>query len=271
MKLVFDVGGTNTRVAVAANGEITEVKRAKTDPSRDGYKQLLAMLAEASSGHKVEVISGGLPGQLIGLEGEVMAMQNLPAWVGLTIGKDIREAFDARVHINNDVALCGLGEAHFGAGSAKGTMAYYTISTGVNGVRIRDGVIDSPPRRYEMGYQVIDHDSTRRRLSLETMVGGAALEKRLGALAEVVHDPAEWRRVEDYLVSALYNTILYWGPAVIVLGGKMMRDLDARRIERELTTMPKVFESWPAIKTASLEDDAGLRGAAMWLMQSDQD
>jgi predicted NBD/HSP70 family sugar kinase len=268
MNLVFDVGGTNMRVAAAVNGELVDVQRVKTDASPAGYKQLLALLVQVSCGRKVDAIAGGLPGQLVGRDGKVMVMQNLPAWEGLEIGKAIRDAFGCPIYIDNDAALCGLGEAHFGSGSKTGIMAFYTVSTGVNGVRIRDGVVDSPPLRYELGYQVIGHDSNGKRLNLETLVGGAALQKRLGTTAEGVHNATEWRRSEDYLVAGLYNTILYWGPAVIILGGKMMRELDIGRIQHELRLLPKVFETWPQLKAAVLEDTAGLRGAAVWLMQT---
>ena len=220
-----------------------------------------------TSGLRIEAAAGGFPGQVIGEDAEVMAVRNLPNWIGKKLGSGITGVLHCPAYLTNDTPLCGLGEAYFGAGITKGLMAYYTVSTGVNGVRIADGVLDSPPRRYELGFQVISHDEEGNQISLETLIGGGDLEKRLGIPPHEIHDPEVWSGLEKYLAAGLYNTILFWGPELIVLGGKMMRDLDIQRIEKQLHKMPKVFEAWPKLKLAALGDESGIKGAHAWLGQ----
>jgi predicted NBD/HSP70 family sugar kinase len=223
-------------------------------------------MEELAKGKHIKAVAGGFPGQLRGDEGEVVLATNLPDWTGLHLRARIKDVFDCPVHIANDVAMCGLGEAVAGAGIAKGVMAYYTVSTGVNASRIVDGKVDATIPRFELGYQIAGAVNGRA-VSLESLAGGAALERRLGKPPHEVHDRAVWAQIEQYVAVGLYNAILYWNPAVVVLGGKMMTDLRLAGIAAELEKLPQVMEEWPELRAAKLADEAGLRGALAWLGQ----
>jgi predicted NBD/HSP70 family sugar kinase len=267
MQLVFDLGGTNMRLALAENGTLNEILRIPTDRSATGFARFLGVMQEVAGKHKISSVAGGAPLQLRGKDGEVMVATNLTAWLGLNFRKGIEELFNCPVLIANDVELCGLGEAHFGGGMKKGVMAYYTMSTGVNAARIVDGTVDLTMGRYEMGYQVIDHENGKA-MSLETLIGGASLERRLGKPPHEVRDKAVWAGVERYLAAGLYNTMLYWSPQRVVLGGKMMLDINLDRVADNLRAMPKVHDEWPELALAECGDEGGVRGAVMWLAQN---
>lgn len=270
MVLVFDLGGTNTRIAVAKGGRLGEVIHVPTDETAAGFARFLGALQEVAGENKIEAVAGGCSLQLKGEEGEVAVATNLPDWLGVRFRKGIEELFGCPVYVANDVEMAGLGEAHFGAGITEGVMVYYTVSTGVNAARIVDGAVDRTINRYELGYQIIDHAAGKPQ-SLESLVGGAALEKRLGKAPREVRDKAVWRGLERYLAAGLYNTMLYWSPATVVLGGSMMRDLEVDRVADELATMPMVHEAWPLLKLAECGDEAGIRGAMVWLSQQGHD
>ena len=259
MVLVFDLGGTNTRIALADNGEIGEVTRIPTDKSAAGFGKFMGMLEEAAKDRNISAIAGGMPGQLEGEDGLFMVAPNLPEWRGLPVLKQIKDLFGVPVFISNDVEMCGLGEAQYGAGLREGVMAYYTVSTGVNGMRLVDGQIDPSIQHYELGKQIIDHEKGVPQ-ELEPLISGAALERREHKKPHDIKDPKIWAQEERDLAAGLYNTVLYWNPARIVLGGSMMRDIDIEDVARDLAKFPKVTEAWPELVAARLGDEAGIRG-----------
>lgn len=260
MVLVFDLGGTNIRLALSENGEIGEITHLPTDKSAGGFAKFLGSLQELAQGHNISAIAGGMPGQLEGEDGAFMVATNLPEWRGLPVLKMIKDLFDVPVFIANDVEMCGLGEAQYGAGLREGVMAYYTISTGVNGVRLVDGEVDPTIRHFELGKQIIDHENGKPQ-ELEPLISGAALERDLHQKPKTIHDAKIWDREEKYLAAALYNSALHWNPERIVLGGSMMRDISIRDVAEELAKLPEVFEKWPQLVEAKLGDEAGVRGS----------
>lgn len=259
MVLVFDLGGTNIRMALSENGEIGEITHLATDRSTGGFAKFLGSLQELAKGHNISAIAGGMPGQLQGEDGNFQVATNLPEWRGLPVLKMIKELFDVPVYITNDVEMCGLGEAQYGAGIRDGVMAYYTVSTGVNGVRLVDGAVDPTIRHYELGKQIVDHEGGKPQ-ELEPLISGAALEREMHQKPKSIEDAKVWDREERYLAAALYNTALYWNPQRIVLGGSMMRDIRIKDVAAEMVKLPNVFEAWPELVAASLGDEAGVRG-----------
>jgi predicted NBD/HSP70 family sugar kinase len=264
--LVFDVGGTNTRLALAESGALKDVVRVPTDRGVDGLAKFVRAIKDVVGDGQLTAVAGGLPVQLAGEDGEVVLASYLPGWLGKTVVAQLRDELGCPVYVANDTALCGLGECTAGAGTRAGVMAYYTVSTGVNGVRLVDGKVDSTVGRYELGKQIVGYSGQERR-SLESLVGGAALEKRLGKAPHDVRQPEVWRELERYLAAGLYNTALYWNPSVIVLGGPMMRDIELERVADELKQFPAVLAEWPQLVAAALHDEAGLYGALAWLEQ----
>ncbi len=264
---LFDIGASRTRLALAEDGKLGRVAITETDGSAGGFGRFLGLLEELGGGRRLAAVVGGLPGQVAGNEGRVVQVRNLPDWKGIEIKQRIGQLLDCPVYITNDVLLGGLGEAHEGAGSARGVMAYVTVSTGVNLVRLVDGVIDKTIGRYEVGEQLIGWGSDGWQ-TLEQRVGGAALTKRTGRAPSEVKDPAVWRQMEEDLAVGLYNAVVYWWPELIVLGGSMMRDIDVRVVQKKLELLAE--PDWPRVPRlvrASLGDVAGLHGAMAWYNQ----
>jgi glucokinase len=103
----------------------------------------------------------------------------LQGWAQESVTDPLHKHFKVPVYLENDTALAGLGEAHFGAGQGIDIMVYHTISTGVGGVKIEHGEIDEASTGFEPGHQVLDIDRTILgddiSPTLENLVSGTGL------------------------------------------------------------------------------------------------
>ena len=170
--------------------------------------------------------------------------------------------------LENDAAIAGLGEAVFGAGKGLEIIAYHTVSTGVGGAKIENGDIDHVSAGFEPGHQILDIDRTILGEdivpTLENLVSGTAVELRFGTKPyDIPQSDVLWNELAEYLAQGLRNTILYWSPDVIVLGGSMI--IGNPRIEIDVIRKCTVdaldgFVPAPLITTAKLGDEAGLYG-----------
>lgn len=267
MVLVFDIGATHVRAAVVPEGgELGDVVRIDTDKSAAGFAKVLGLFEQVAQGHRITAVAGGMAGQLEGEEGRLTLTPNLPLWQGVPVRRELSRLFDCPIYVLNDVMMGGLGECHYGAGRRQGVMAYFTVSTGVNAVRIVDGRVDTSIVRYEIGRHIVEEQHGHVR-SLESLVGGAALEKRTGRKPREIENERTWKAEERHLAVGLYNVILDWTPEVVVLGGSMMRDINLRHLAHYLDNFPNILEKWPQLKRATLGDIAGLLGALEYLDQ----
>lgn len=270
MILVFDIGATHTRLALADGGVLGEVQHLETDHSAAGLARLLGAMSAVAAGHRLRAVVGGIPGELEGAEGTLVLAPNLPAWLGLPVQTRMQAMFDCPVYIHNDLVMCGLGEAHAGAGTSEGVTVYYTVSTGVNAVRLVDGKVDRSIKRFEIGFELVGQEDGRVK-SLETLIGGGAMERQTGRAPEEVRVQEVWRRAERNLAHGLYNTMLHWTPDVVVFGGSMMRDIQITGIKSELAKLPQALTSYPEMKRAKLGDLSGVHGAVRWWEQHRRD
>jgi len=260
MKLVFDIGGTTTRLALTESKSLQNIQRFETDPGPKGIELLLEQIDVYLDGQKITAAAGGIPGQLISDSGRLIHTPNLPGWIGQRVERQINQHLNVPVTIHNDAEVVGLGEAVYGAGQGHRIVVYITVSTGVNGARIVDGEIEASSRGFELGSQLINGDDGKPH-QLADLTSGAALEQKFGRPARDIHDARIWHTEAQYLANGLYNTILHWSPDIVVMGGSMMHDIDISEIATLLRRLPKVYESWPPLVYSLLGDDGGLYGA----------
>ena len=268
MEIVFDIGGTNMRVAaVLEGGKLGEVKTRRTPQDfNEGIAALHDLALEVAAGAKIIAVSGCFPGIFNRDRRTLFQSPNLPQWEGKPLLTSIEAAFGVPVFLENDAALAALGEAHFGAGRGFRSVMYLTISTGVGGARIVNGKIDENAFGYEPGKQIMDFSSGS---SLEDLVSGAAVAKRLKKSAKDVPqiDPI-WTELAEILAQGLHNSIVHWSPDVIILGGAMILgtpSITLGQVDEELRKILKVFPEVPVIRKAELRDQSGLYGAMEFL------
>ena len=275
--ILFDIGGTNTRVSVSANlRSFEEPIKYKTPKEFDtGITELVAVAKSFCNIAEIQGVAGGIRGPLRKDKEALLSETVLTDWVEKPIVSTLKERFNAPVFLENDAAIVGLGEAHFGAGRGHGIVAYHTVSTGVGGARIDHGVIDSASIGFEPGHQALDPDGTLCQTcgasTLQDLVSGAALEKRRGVKPyEIPQDDPVWDELAKWLAYGLKNTVVYWSPDVIVLGGSMIIG-DPRIFREDIVKYTKrALEGLvpcPPILDAKLDAYGGLYGAMALLSQ----
>lgn len=233
----------------------------------DGIETLKNIINNLANGTPVEAIVGGVAGVLNPEKTGLAKSPNLGEWVGGDIKKALMETFNVPVSIENDSAFVGLGEATYGAGRNSSIVVYLTISTGVGGARIVNGVIDENALGFEPGHQIIDPDNTLcpscEGNDLEAYVSGASIEKRFGKKPYDIHDEKVWDEIAKFLAYGLANTLVHWSPDIVVLGGSMMKEvgIPIPAVKKHLAEILKIFPTIPEIKKAELDDFGGLYGA----------
>jgi len=277
MHLLFDIGGTKMRLAISRDLESFEDPLILDTPDsyEEGIKLLIDSARKLSGGENIKSAAGGVAGPLNKEKTKLVGGPNLGDWVGNTIAQDISLGVGAPVYLNNDTALVGLGEAHAGAGGGFSVVAYITVSTGVGGVRVVDGVIDEASIGFEPGHQIIDADKTLcpecEGNDLESLISGTAIEKRFGKKPYEIKDEKLWEEtLPEFLAYGLNNTVMHWSPDVIVLGGSMVVGDPAISVpatEKYLKDIVKIIPKIPEIKSAQLGDLGGLHGAVRYLKQ----
>ncbi|OHA84140.1 MAG: hypothetical protein A2408_00535 [Candidatus Yonathbacteria bacterium RIFOXYC1_FULL_52_10] len=272
MYILFDIGGTKMRVACANASNTCGEPRIEMTPKNfeEGVALLAHMAKEAGGGETVEGVIGGIAG-IVDSDGVLTKSPNLPDWSGKPLKKALSEALGAPVTIENDAAMVGLGEAVYGAGRGFSIVAYLTVSTGVGGARIVEGMIDEHAQGFEPGHAIIDPDNslcpTCDGNELEDYVSGTSVEKRFGKKPHEITDSAVWDELAKFLAYGVHNTIAYWSPDVVVIGGSMMREvgISVEGVEKHLKEIFSITSSIPAIRKAELGDVGGIYGALAYL------
>ena len=274
--VLFDIGGTNTRVAVSEDlKSFKQPIKFKTPPKfSDGIDKICNTIHELCP-TGIRGVAGGVRGVLTEGRDAIAHDEILTGWIEEPLLETLEERLGTTVHLENDTAVVGLGEYHFGAGKQAEIMVYHTVSTGVGGVKIESGEIDEYNVGFEPGRQILDIDRTilgeDELPTLQNLVSGTALEKRTGEKPyDIPQSDAVWDQLALYLAHGLRNTIMYWSPDMIVLGGSMIVG-DPRILLDDITRHTReVLEDevpCPIIKDAELGDEGGLYGAMSLLSQ----
>ncbi len=228
---------------------------------RDTAKEL------AGTGGNIDGIAVGIAGPLSADKRSVFKTPHLH-WDGRPLADDIEGFLGTHAQLENDVALVGLGEAVAGAGVSASIVAYITVSTGVNGVRIVDQKIDRSAEGFEIGGQFMSVEEPR--LTLEEMVSGTAVQKAFGVKPrELGADNPVWEEHTEIFAYGLHNTIVHWSPNRVVLGGSMFNEvgIKAESVEKHVREIMKKFPVVPEIVHSALGDVGGLHGGIELLRQ----
>ncbi len=262
--IVFDIGGTNTRVAKASGDSVGEVLVRPTPKGpQEGIALILSLAKEVQRGESVQEIVGSIAGK-IDSAGVLLGARNLRSWEGMNIVDALSSALRVPAHVLNDCELEGLGEAHYGAGKGAKTLAYITVSTGVGGARIANGKIDFAASDFVVGEIPVEGGD------LENSISGTAVKKRLGIEPKDLDSLEERTRLAIILGQALVQVVRRWEPDTMVIGGSMVAgkqntlplgvveaELLGAKLRGEIALMPKVHK-------AELGNTSGLLGALMF-------
>lgn len=269
MYVVADIGGTKMRIAASEN--LSAFNEPVIFDTPQDYAEALKLFTHAvhelSKGEDITRIIVGLPGILSENRHSLFKAPHLHLWEGHDIKHDLETLLNTVVYLENDTALVGLGEAHFGAGRGIPLLVYMTVSTGVGGVRIVDGEIEKSKYGFEPGHHVITVNGEQR--ELEDFVSGTAVAIKYGKQPREIHDEEIWDSLAHILAQGLYNIILDWSPDCIVLGGSMFNDVGIKvpAVQKYLSEQNTVYPDIPLLKKAVLGDVGGLYGGLAYLRQ----
>lgn len=258
MIIVFDIGGTKMRFASVENWKIVETIVVKTPES---YVEAIAEISEIidklSKKQSIDCMTGGVAGLLSKDGTKIIVAPNLKSWVGRPLVDDLSRISGAKVFIKNDTDMVGLGEAIHGSGKGFRSVAYLTFSTGIGGSLIISGEIPFYHFGFEPGFQIIDSNNKRQLHS----VAGTELKEKYGLLLKDIKDEKIRLEIMKDVVAGIHNTIVFWSPDVVVLGGGMTETFDIDYIKNELTKIKIRFPDLPEIKLSALDDFGGLYGS----------
>lgn len=241
--LLFDIGGSKTRIALSDGESFNNPIIYPTPKSyEEGISKFIHTAKELTSDNFVSAI-GGIAGPLNKDKSGIINAPNLPDWNEKNIKDDLQNAFKTEVMLENDTAMVGLGEAVYGAGKGFSIVVYITISTGVNGVRIVDQKFDESVYGFEIGKQIVDIQTKK---TWEESLDGMGREKN---------------REAEILAAGIHNTLVYWSPEVVIMGGGKMNRIEIDLVIEKTKEVSRVFPELPQIIKSELGDVGGLYGA----------
>lgn len=262
--LVFDIGGTNLRIARSDGEALTDIVKVETPRTPEGgMEEFKKYMTEHA--FKPDSIVGGFPGFVE--EGVIESAANLPEWNGFDLGSAFVALSGATVRILNDAELAAVGEARLGAGKGYAAVGYMALGTGVGGALIIHGEPLAHAHGMEPGKQVLDYEKRR---TLESLVGGRALEHEFGAPPYTLPRSVFDERTRA-LAAGIYDAICDWSPDIFILNGSLLNDETAFRfadITKELEVIGEKGLLLPIVR-ASFGDSSGLMGALALAKVSD--
>ncbi len=263
MHLLFDIGGTNLRVAVSKGKTLGQTLTAKTPGDfAQGINLLTELIGKLTAGEKPEQICCGIAGSFNAEKSALFRSPNLSGWENQPLKQTLEQLYGCPAVLENDAALAALGEANFGAGKNYTIVVYYTISTGVGGARVVDGKIDANTYGFSPGHQIIQSIENKN-FTLEDLIGGRQLEIKYKTSPDML-PPEIWQEIEKNLAVGLYNSIKHWSPEIIILGGGIgnSEKLSIKAVTSHLQKLTSnKFLTVSILKQAALGDLAGLYGA----------
>ncbi len=307
--LGMDLGGSNISAALMdASGKIIRYEKTLTlaDEGKKKLIQRIVMMGRkiqhdaGISRKEIKGIGMGVPGVLDLAQGVVKYSPNLPGWRNVPLKKELEEALDLKVVLDNDANAAAFGEKWLGAGKDKQHVVVYTLGTGVGGGIIIGGqlVHGSCDGAGEMGHTTIVPDGPQcvcgNHGCLETLVSGTGIARRArelikagrksillrmcdgnlsGLTAKLVFlgarkgDKLANEVVEQtgvYLGIAVANMINLLNPELIIIGGgvSVAGDMLLRVIRQEAKkrAFKELYRCTKIVK-ATLSDRAGVFGA----------
>ncbi|MFL6131860.1 MAG: ROK family protein [Nocardioidaceae bacterium] len=295
--LALDVGGTTIKAGIA---DVTGafVHRTRRDTRRAAGVQAvvenLTVVAEELSATAADLgyesVAAGVvvPGIVDEERGIAVDASNI-GWRDVPLRMLLQDRLRLPVYLGHDVRAGALAEGRLGAARGRRSFAFLPIGTGIGGAWVIDGCPYSGAHyaAAEVGHIIVRPGGDRcvcgRVGCLETLASASAIARRFGALsgrdvagaadvADLVTagDPVAgrvWEDATEALADALLTVNTLLDPESIVLGGGLSHagELLLGPLRQRLADLSSPF-SFPALTHASLGDEAGCMGAALYAL-----
>lgn len=286
--VAIDIGGTNTRVALA-DEELNIIERKQFATDSENPDVTLGKIAEVIKSFDCDIVGAGMscPGPLDLINGKILTPPNLKGqWHNLKVAEELSKLINKPVYLENDANLAGLAEAVVGEGKDYNYVQFFTVSTGLgagfvinkeiyhgahgfgnevaNCVMMKDGpshgsIIPGGIEAISSGTAIT---SRAVKAGLDVKHAGEVndLAKAGNEVAKQIMDDAK-----EYLANFIGVVYGYADPEIVILGGSAALKIDGFVEEVEALAKERVYEimkPYVKIRKSTLNEDSGLIGAA---------
>ena len=286
--VAIDIGGTNTRVALA-DEELNIIERKQFATDSENPDVTFGKIAEVIKSFDCDIVGAGMscPGPLDLINGKILTPPNLKGqWHNLKVAEELSKLINKPVYLENDANLAGLAEAVVGEGKDYNYVQFFTVSTGLgagfvinkeiyhgahgfgnevaNCVMMKDGpshgsIIPGGIEAISSGTAIT---SRAVKAGLDVKHAGEVndLAKAGNEVAKQIMDDAK-----EYLANFIGVVYGYADPEIVILGGSVALKIDGFVEEVEALAKERVYEimkPYVKVRKSTLNEDSGLIGAA---------
>ena len=286
--VAIDIGGTNTRVALA-DEELNIIERKQFATDSENPDVTLGKIAEVIKSFDCDIVGAGMscPGPLDLINGKILTPPNLKGqWHNLKVAEELSKLINKPVYLENDANLAGLAEAVVGEGKDYNYVQFFTVSTGLgagfvinkeiyhgahgfgnevaNCVMMKDGpshgsIIPGGIEAISSGTAIT---SRAVKAGLDVKHAGEVndLAKAGNEVAKQIMDDAK-----EYLANFIGVVYGYADPEIVILGGSVALKIDGFVEEVEALAKERVYEimkPYVKVRKSTLNEDSVLIGAA---------
>lgn len=284
MYLIFDIGGTSTKIGVV-NRSSKIIKKYKI-PKKNTLQEFLEMLEQeinySIENYKIQGVGISCPGTVNTKTGEVMGQSALEYLHKYNFVSHLKNKYNFPIAIENDANCSALAELFFENPQEK-LIAFVVIGTGIGGALIKDGEIIQGRRMEsgEFGYMLFKNEDGEyrnfSRLATLPNVRSRIKEKyniniTTYSILEKYFEKeepyySEVSQMYDYLCMGLYNIQYTYDPEVIYIGGGISQsDLFIEELKERLNQ--GIFKDADVqIRQVSFFNDNNILGAYANLMK----
>ena len=268
MYLAIDIGGTKTLLAIfSEDGTLKDSHKFPTNHDYHQFKtELLNSFKENFSDYKITNCCCAVPGFLDRQKGIAIAFGNLD-WTNIPIQQGLEELLNLPVIIENDANLAGLSEAQLVLDRYK-EVVYITISTGIGGGIITNGVLNKDFLDFEPGQMIFEHDGKTQ--VWEKYASGKAIYEKYKKKASEINDQATWGVIVKDFSIGLYDVIATVRPDVVIIGGGVGTHFHkySHVLEKELHQYNNKIVPIPPILPAKRSEEAVIYGCYELIQQN---
>ncbi len=266
-----DIGGTSIKAGVLVNNKLMKTFQAKTQAnlSQEEILNILYKTIDKVWLENVTAIGIGVPGYLDVEKGEVLLINNIPSFKGLTLKKVVSERYNVPVLVNNDANCFALGETYFGAGKEFSNVVGITLGTGLGGGvivnrKLQSGLYGGAGELGCLPYKdsnFEDYCSSKLFANKYQSTGFELFEKAQAGDQSAKEAFAE---LGKHLGELITSIIYMLAPDAIIIGGSIAKSfkLFAPGIQNKLDVFPvELIRNRIEVRQAEL-DNGGIFGAA---------
>lgn len=277
MYLIFDIGGTSTKVGIIDNEKIIEKY---SEPRKENLEDFIKFLDDeilrCKEKYNLKGVGFSSPGTVDSLTGNIGGISALEYIHTFNFAKHLQDKHNLPVSIENDANCAALAQLYFDNPKEK-LIAFFIIGSGIGGAVIKDGNLVKGRRLEtgEFGYMLLkNEDGQYTNMSqLSTMPNVVRRLKEKYNIDEKPHivlekyfekeEPyySEVNSMFEHLCMGIYNVQYTLDPEVIYIGGGISQS-EAFMEELKNRLKEGIFaEADVNIKVATFHNDNNIYGA----------